>query len=68
MQRVLVAVDPPVSIGPDADACGIVAAGLGAEEDGAQRAYVLADASVQGLSPLDWAKRVAALAEAVGRW
>lgn len=54
--RVVVAVDPPVSTGPKADACGIVAAGKGA--DGA--AYVLADRSVQGASPKAWAERAVA--------
>jgi len=55
--RVVVAVDPPVSIGENADECGIVAAGMC--KDGF--AYVLADASVQGLSPAGWAKRAVAL-------
>ncbi|WP_108683223.1 DNA-packaging protein [Methyloceanibacter sp. wino2] len=56
LSRVVVAVDPPASSGPRADACGIVVAGLG--EDG--RAYVLADATVQGVRPLDWARAVIA--------
>ncbi len=50
--RIVVAVDPPVSSGARADACGIVVAGVG--EDG--RAYVLADATLQGVRPLDWAR------------
>lgn len=66
LQHVLVAVDPPVSVGPDADACGIVAAGLSEDAGELCRAYVLADASVQGFSPLDWARRVAALVDEVG--
>lgn len=53
LSRVVVAVDPPVSQGPSADACGIIVAGEG--PDG--HAYVLADRSVQGLGPLGWAKR-----------
>lgn len=53
MERIVVAVDPPVSGGPKADACGIVA--VGRAHDG--KAYVLADESVQGLSPVGWAKR-----------
>ncbi len=52
--RVVVAVDPPASVGAAADACGIVVAGRG--HDG--RAYVLADRSVQGLSPEGWARAV----------
>jgi phage terminase large subunit-like protein len=63
--RVVVGVDPPASIGPDADACGIVAAG--ARGEGRQRcAVVLADASVQGQPPHLWADRAAALARSVG--
>lgn len=54
--RVVVGVDPPAGI--DGDACGIVAVGLG--EDG--HGYVLADASVAGLSPEGWAGAVASCA------
>ncbi len=53
MRRVVIGVDPPASA--KGDACGIVAAGLGA--DG--RAYVLADHSVAGKSPEGWARAVA---------
>ena len=52
LARVVVAVDPPVSCGKEADACGIVVAGLGS--DG--RAYVLADLTRERASPLDWAR------------
>ena len=55
--RIVVAVDPPASAGEKADECGIVAAGLCADGYG----YVLADASVQGLSPAGWAKRAVGL-------
>jgi phage terminase large subunit-like protein len=42
--RVVVAVDPPVSSGPQADACGIIVAGLGPDAQGeGTRAYVIAD-------------------------
>lgn len=61
LARVVVAVDPPVSSGARADACGIVVAGL--DEGGT--GYVLADASASGLRPAEWA------AKAVGayrRW
>jgi phage terminase large subunit-like protein len=56
--RIVVAVDPPASSGKAADACGIVAAGRA--PDGI--AYVLADHSVRGARPADWAAR------AVGLW
>ena len=57
LARIVVAVDPPASSGPGADACGIVAAGV--DEDGI--GYVVADASVRGLKPQGWAARAVAL-------
>lgn len=53
LQRIVVAVDPPASSGEGSDACGIVAAGIGADGFG----YVLHDASEGRLSPARWAKR-----------
>jgi phage terminase large subunit-like protein len=65
LDRIIVAVDPPVGLGPSADACGIVAAGAhGAGNE--RRAVVMADASVQGLAPADWADRAATLARSIG--
>lgn len=61
--RIVVAVDPPAGIGPNADACGIIAAA--ARGEGAREAIVLADASVQGAAPHVWAARVAELARSV---
>lgn len=54
--RIVVAVDPPVTSGAKADACGIVAAGIG--DDG--RIYVLADRSLRGHAPLVWAEAAVA--------
>jgi phage terminase large subunit-like protein len=62
MDRVVVAVDPPASEGPRADACGIVVAGAGGQGR-ARRAIVLADRTVQGRAPADWAAAVAAAFE-----
>ncbi len=56
VRRVVVAVDPPAGIG--GDACGIVAVALCDDS----RAYVLDDASVEGLAPEGWARAVAACA------
>jgi phage terminase large subunit-like protein len=56
--RLVVAVDPPA--GTSGDACGIVAAARIGE-----RAVVLEDASIRGLTPYGWARRVADLAR---RW
>lgn len=61
LERVVVAVDPPAGSGARSDACGIVVAGV---KDGV--VYVLADCTVRGLRPAEWAKRVAAAAEAHG--
>ncbi len=60
LSRVVVAVDPPAFA--HGDACGIVVAGLG----GDGRAYVIADASVEGMSPEGWARAVAGAAAAHG--
>ncbi|AEG47899.1 hypothetical protein Sphch_0199 [Sphingobium chlorophenolicum L-1] len=56
LARVVVAVDPPASV--HGDACGIVVVGLG----GDGRAYVIADATVEGATPEGWARAVAAAA------
>jgi phage terminase large subunit-like protein len=63
VDRVVVAVDPPVSSGKAADECGIVVAGMNA---GDWMAEVIADGSAQGLSPLGWAERAVALYHAYG--
>ena len=51
LTRIVVAVDPPATSGPKADACGVIVAGCGV--DG--RGYILEDASASGLSPVKWA-------------
>lgn len=56
LDRIVVAVDPPVTGGADADACGIVVAGC----DGRGHVYVLADHTCRGLRPLGWAARAVA--------
>ena len=56
MRRIVVAVDPPVTATDNADTCGIVVAGLGPDN----RAYVLADRSLQGRDPATWARAVIA--------
>ncbi|WP_267139194.1 DNA-packaging protein [Anianabacter salinae] len=57
LSRIVVAVDPPVTGHGRSDACGIVVVGAvteGPPQD--WRAVVLEDASVQGVSPLEWAR------------
>jgi phage terminase large subunit-like protein len=58
LARIVVAVDPPASSSEGADACGLVAAGRGA--DGT--IYVIADETAGGQSPEAWARR------AIGLW
>ena len=57
LRRIVVAVDPPASSSAGADACGIIAAGADAHGN----AYVLEDATAQGLSPAAWARRAIGL-------
>jgi phage terminase large subunit-like protein len=55
--RIVIGVDPPAGVGGNADACGIVVAGVAGH-----RLYVIEDASIQGLRPEGWSNRVAAAA------
>jgi phage terminase large subunit-like protein len=55
LDRIVVAVDPPVTSGEGADECGIIVAGV--LHGSTRTAFVLADRSARGLSPRDWAKR-----------
>lgn len=55
MQRIVVAIDPPISSLEGADECGIVVAGLGSDGHG----YVLADLSEPGMDPAQWARKAA---------
>ena len=66
MADIVVAVDPPATSGPRADACGIIAAGVAEAAGFGRRCFVLGDASAAGLRPADWAGRAVSLAEAVG--
>lgn len=63
LDRILVAVDPPVTGHKHSDACGIIVAGVCMKgPPGEWRAHVLEDATVQGVSPAEWAgQAVAAL-------
>lgn len=61
LDRIVVAVDPPAGASARSDACGIVVAGV---KD--RIVFVLADASVRGLRPAEWAERVMKTARAWG--
>ncbi|SEK37375.1 Large terminase phage packaging protein [Roseovarius azorensis] len=66
LDRIVVAVDPPMTGHGGSDECGIVVAGAvtrGPVQD--WRAWVLADASVSSASPAGWAK---AAIRAMERW
>ena len=63
-ERIVVAVDPPASVGAEAATCGIVAAGAW-DDFPHRRALVLADASIQGAAPQVWAERAADLARSL---
>ncbi|WP_417580429.1 DNA-packaging protein [Pelagibacterium sp.] len=51
LTRIVVAVDPPVTGGKNSDACGIIVAGRCGDD-----AVVLADRTVQGVTPVGWAR------------
>ncbi len=61
LQRIVVAIDPPISATKKSDACGIVVAGIGV--DGLS--YVLEDLTISMASPFSWASRAVA---AYHRW
>lgn len=56
LERIVVAVDPPATSGKNADACGIVIAGLAKSGT----AFVLEDATVEQATPLRWASSAVA--------
>jgi phage terminase large subunit-like protein len=53
LDRIVVAIDPPISMGAKADTCGIIVAGAGGEGHN-RKAVILADFSLQGASPQGW--------------
>ncbi len=67
LDRIVVAVDPPVTGHRGSDECGIVVVGVKAEgEPGNWRAVVLEDASVSAASPQEWATAAIAAMERHG--
>ncbi len=56
MDRIVVAVDPPAGANATSDACGIIVAGIVSQGPVSDwKIYVIEDASVQGVSPNEWA-------------
>jgi phage terminase large subunit-like protein len=67
LDRIVVAVDPSVSSGDKADACGIVVVGAVLQGPPQEwQAYVLADCTVQGVGPAGWAKAAIAAMDTHG--
>jgi len=67
MNRIVVAVDPPVTGHAGSDECGIVVVGVVTEGPPQQwRAYVLEDASVRAATPSGWAAAAIAAMERHG--
>ncbi|MDI1325399.1 MAG: terminase family protein [Brevundimonas sp.] len=64
LDRVVVALDPTTTT--TGDACGIIVAGSRRRPDGVREAVVLADRSVHGLSPDQWARRAVRAAQEFG--
>jgi len=62
MDKIIVAIDPPVSTSERADSCGIIVAGR-TGQGRAAKAYILHDGTVQGLSPEGWARHAITLAQ-----
>lgn len=62
LDRIVVAVDPPVTSGSGADECGIIVAGVSMDGPPQQwRAEVIVDGSIKGASPQGWAEQAVAL-------
>lgn len=61
LERIVVAVDPPITSNKTSNACGIICAGIDARGHG----YVLEDATEQQASPLHWARKAIALYHAM---
>lgn len=60
LERIVVAVDPPVTSGKTSDACGIIVAGVGGNKTSeVSTAFILEDYTVSQAKPLQWAKAVA---------
>jgi len=61
--KVIVAIDPPVTSGKRSDQCGLIVAGR-VGQCARSRAFILHDGTVQGISPKGWARTALNLYEA----
>ena len=65
-EDLVLAIDPPTTSHARSDACGIVVAGRCSAPGFGERCFVLADASLRGAKPADWASRAVALGRECG--
>ena len=65
-EDIILAIDPPTTSHAHSDACGIIAAGLAEAEGFGRKCFILADATVRGVPPDDWAARALAEQRRVG--
>lgn len=64
LDRVVIAVDPPTTSGDNADACGIIVAGVVMQGPPQNwRAYILADLTMSSVTPNAWAAAVVTAAK-----
>lgn len=64
LERIVVAVDPPVTSGENADECGIIVAGVTAgARDNTAEGFILEDRTVHMKKPDEWAKEAVAAYE-----
>ncbi|MFQ5622340.1 MAG: DNA-packaging protein, partial [Paracoccaceae bacterium] len=65
LDMIVVAIDPPASDGEGADECGLIVAGAKMQGEPLDwTAHVIADGTVQGVSPTEWGREAVALARA----
>ncbi|MEO1362037.1 MAG: terminase family protein [Pseudomonadota bacterium] len=65
-ENIVVAIDPPTTSHAHSDACGLIAAGTCFDDEAPTKCFILADATEQGLAPMDWATRAVDLAHEFG--
>lgn len=65
-EDIILAIDPPTTSHAHSDACGMIAAGLAEAEGFGRKCFILADATLRGAAPDDWAARAIAVADQVG--
>lgn len=63
LDKIIIAIDPPVTSGARSDQCGIIVAGRKGRGRTAQ-IYILHDGTVQGVSPKNWARKSLSLYDA----